>query len=275
MTIDLRRYFERIAHAGEARPDEATLRAIVARHAAAIPFENLAAFLGEPVPLELPALEGKLLTPGRGGWCFEHNLLLAGALESIGFEVRRLAARVRWNVPPQVATARSHMLLLVTIAGERWIADVGFGGLTLTAPLRLEPGVEQATPHEPHRLLLDHERYTLQAKAGGEWQAMYVFDLQRQEMADYQVSNWYLANHPDSQFVKGLICARAAPDKRHALRNTRYAVHYPDGRTQRRFIGTVEELKALLRSEFEIAVPDSRAFDEKAAAMIAANPASP
>ena len=86
------------------------------------------------------------------------------------------------------------------------------------------------------------------------------------------MSNWYLANHPNSQFVKGLICARAAPDRRHALRNTRYAVHYPDGRTERRFIGSVEELKQILRRDFQLAVPDYKAFDEKASAMIAANP---
>src|SRR5204862_693519 len=94
----------------------------------------------------------KLLTPGRGGWCFEHNLLFAHALEAIGFDVTRLAARVRWNVPEDVVTARSHMLLRVRVDGEDWIADVGFGGLTLTAPLRLRPELEQATPHEPHRI---------------------------------------------------------------------------------------------------------------------------
>lgn len=266
-------YLARIGIDGAVRPDLESLRAIHARHAASIPFENLAAFLGEPVPLDVESLERKLLTPGRGGWCFEHNLLLAHVLEAIGFTVTRLAARVRWNVPEGVATPRSHMLLLVTIEGERYIADAGFGGLTLTAPLRLEPEVEQPTPHEPHRLHFSDARYALQAKVAGAWQTLYLFDLERQEIADYQVSNWYLANHPESQFVKGLVCARAAPDRRHALRNTRYAVHHPDGRTERRFVGTVDELKALLRREFELDVPDSRLFDDKAAAMIAANPA--
>jgi N-hydroxyarylamine O-acetyltransferase len=270
MTIDLRRYFERIGHDGPGRGDLDTLRAIHARHPAAIPFENLAAFVGEPVPLDLPSLERKLLTPGRGGWCFEHNLLFAAVLEALGFEVTRLAARVRWNVPAEVVTPRSHMLLLVTIDGERFIADVGFGGLTLTAPLRLEPGIEQATPHEPHRLVLEGNRYALQAKVAGEWQPMYTFDLARQEIADYEVSNWYLCNHPGSHFVSGLVCARAAPDRRQALRNARHAVHFPDGRTERRFIGSVAELKDLLRGAFGLAVPESRIFDEKAAAMIAA-----
>ena len=63
-------YLERIGHAAPVRSDLATLRSIHARHAASIPFENLAAFLGEPVALDVEALERKLLTPGRGGWCF-------------------------------------------------------------------------------------------------------------------------------------------------------------------------------------------------------------
>lgn len=32
-----------------------------------------------------------------------------------------------------------------------YLADVGFGVLTLTGPLRLDPDVEQVTPHEPFR----------------------------------------------------------------------------------------------------------------------------
>lgn len=270
--MDLDRYLRRIGYAGGARADLETLRAIHACHAASIPFENLSAFLGEPVLLDIDSLERKLLTPGRGGWCFEHNLLLSHVLQDIGFDIQRLAARVRWNVPANVITARSHMLLLVTLGGERYVADAGFGGLTLTAPLRLEPDIEQPTPHEPHRLLLSGDKYSMQAKVAGEWQTMYVFDLHPQEIADYEVSNWYLCNHPQSQFVRGLICARAASDKRHALRNTRYAMHFPDGRTERRFIGSVAELKELLRDEFQLAVPDSKTFDDRAAAMIAANP---
>ena len=270
MTVDLRRYFERIGHEGPVGADLQTLCAIHARHPAAIPFENLAAFTGEPVPLDLASLQRKLLTPGRGGWCFEHNLLLAAVLEALGFEVTRLAARVRWNVPPGVVTARSHMLLLVGVSGRRYIADVGFGGLTLTAPLRLEPGIEQATPHEPHRLAREGNGYALEARVAGEWQPLYMFDLAPQEIADYEVSNWYLCNNPASQFVKGLVCARAGADRRHALRNTRYAVHFPDGRTQRRFIGSVAELGDLLGGEFQLEVPRTPAFEEKAAAMIAA-----
>ena len=270
--VDLGAYFRRIGHGGDVSPTLANLQSIHARHVDAIPFENLAAFLGEPVPLDLASLQGKLLTPGRGGWCFEHNLLLSAVLEAMGYEVRRLAARVRWNVPADVVTPRSHMLMRVLVGGQEYIADAGFGGLTLSAPLRLVAGEEQATLHEPHRLLQEGGTYTLQAMVSGEWATLYIFDLNEHQLADYEVSNWYLANNPRSQFVNGLIAARAAPGVRHALRNARYAVHHADGRTERRHLGSAAEFRSVLRDAFRIEVPDTALFEAKVARTIAANP---
>jgi len=226
-------------------------------HAEAIPFENLAAFLGEPVRLDPASIHEKLVERGRGGWCFEQNLLFARVLEAIGFPVRRLAARVRWNVAPGVVTARSHMLMLVAAEGRDWIADVGFGGQSLTAPLLLVAHVAQPTPHETCRLVPEAEGFVLETQVGGEWQALYAFDLHAQHLADYEVSNWYLANHPQSQFVTGIVAARAAADRRHALRNARYAIHHRDGRTERRLLASVDELRAVLEEDLRIALPDS------------------
>lgn len=272
VAVDLPAYFARVGHEGDAAPTLANLQSIHARHVDAIPFENLAAFLGEPVPLDLASLQAKLLTPGRGGWCFEHNLFLSAVLEAMGYEVRRLAARVRWNIPPDVVTPRSHMLMRVRVAGEEYLADAGFGGLTLSAPLRLVADEEQATLHEPHRLLHQGGAYTLQAKVADEWATLYVFDLHEHQLADYEVSNWYLANNPRSQFVSGLIAARAEPGVRHALRNTRYAIHHAGGRTERRHLGSAAEFRSVLGDAFHIDVPATALFEEKIARTIAANP---
>ena len=75
--IDLDAYFGRIGYEGEARASLATLSRLHALHAEAIPFENLAAFLGEEIPLDAASLQRKLVAEGRGGWCFEQNLLFA------------------------------------------------------------------------------------------------------------------------------------------------------------------------------------------------------
>lgn len=152
--IDLDAYFQRIGYTGERTPTLDTLRALHVRHTEAIPFENLNPLLKWPVRLDAPSLEQKLVRDGRGGYCFEQNRLLRHVLEALGFSVKGLAARVVWNAPEGAITARTHMLLRVDLNEQPYIVDVGFGGQTLTGPLRLEPDTEQTTPHEPFRLLL-------------------------------------------------------------------------------------------------------------------------
>jgi N-hydroxyarylamine O-acetyltransferase len=271
-SVDLDAYLARIGHHGRAAATLETLERVHALHAASIPFENLSPFLGEPIPLDLASLQAKLVAGGRGGWCFEQNLLFAAMLEAIGFRVRRLAARVRWGAAPGVITARSHMVLLVRVGGSDYIADVGFGGLTLSAPLRLAAGIEQRTPHEPHRVLNENTGYLLEAKVAGEWQPLYAFELHEQFLADYEVSNWYLANNPKSHFVTGILAARAEPGRRHALRNTRYAVHPVGGETEKREITDVGEYKRLLAETFGIRLPERPLLDERIEKMIRGNP---
>jgi N-hydroxyarylamine O-acetyltransferase len=46
---------------------------------------------------------------GRGGYCFEPNLLLNNVLNALGYRVTGLAARVLGNAPEGAITTRGHM----------------------------------------------------------------------------------------------------------------------------------------------------------------------
>jgi N-hydroxyarylamine O-acetyltransferase len=254
--FDLNAYFKRIRYSGSRTPNLATLKAIHALHPAAIPFENLNPLLGIPVLLDSPSLKSKLIDSQRGGYCFEHNLLLKEALEALGFPVTSLAARVIWNRGDDAITSRSHMLLLVEVEGEQYIADVGFGGQTLTAPLRLELDTEQETPHEPSRLVEHDGDFLLQAKIHDEWKSMYRFDLQRQFVIDYEVSSWYLSHHPESHFVTGLRVARAVPGKRLNLLGKELTTHTIGAKSVTRTIESVDELCDTLETVFGIRLPE-------------------
>jgi glyoxylase-like metal-dependent hydrolase (beta-lactamase superfamily II) len=152
--IDLEGYFRRIGYAGGRKPTLDTLAALHLHHAQAIAFENLDPLLGRPVVLDAASLERKLVHDGRGGYCYEHNLLFAHVLRALDFCVSGLAARVLWTYYPEDAiTARTHQLLRVELEDGSYIVDVGFGGQTLTGPLRLEPDLEQLTPHELFRVV--------------------------------------------------------------------------------------------------------------------------
>src|SRR4051812_18295608 len=97
--VDIDAYLRRIGYEGGCAPTLDTLRAVILRHTESIPFENLDPLLGRPVDLDAPALERKLVSEGRGGYCFEHNVLLRHVLEGLGFPVVGLSARVVWNAP--------------------------------------------------------------------------------------------------------------------------------------------------------------------------------
>jgi arylamine N-acetyltransferase len=254
VTVDVRLagYLDRIGVSDVSGPDLPTLRRIVAGHTRSIPFENLDPFTGREVALEPEALAAKLVRGGRGGWCFEQNLLLRGALDALGYATTGLAARVLWGRPADAPPGpRSHMLLRVDLPEGPHLVDVGFGGLTLTGVLALEPEVEQATPHEPFRLQpIDGPGYVMQARVGGEWRPLYRFDLTQAFVADYEVSNWYLCHHPQSHFLSGIMLGRPEPDRRYALGGTSLAVHHLDGPTERRALDSPSAIRRVLEETF-------------------------
>jgi N-hydroxyarylamine O-acetyltransferase len=255
--LDVDAYFERIGYAGPHSASVDTLAAIHLCHPQAIPFENLNPLLRWPVRLDVQSLQQKLVRDKRGGYCYEHNLLLSHVLRRLGFRVRELAARVLWNVPEGIVRPRSHMLLMIDLDDRPYIADVGFGGLTLTGPLRLEADRVQSTPHEPFRLLKSDDAFLMQAKCGESWRSLYLFDLQEQMLSDYEVVSWYLCNNPSSHFVTGLVAARPDRECRYALRGNEFAVHHMTGETDRRLLTGTGELRAALERALRVTLPDA------------------
>jgi N-hydroxyarylamine O-acetyltransferase len=258
--LDIDAYFQRIGYAGSREPTLDTLRALHARHPLAIPFENLDTLRRQPVRLDLESLQRKLVTARRGGYCFEQNLFFSHVLEALGFQVVNLAARVLWDQPDAVR-ARTHMLLFVELGGGGYLCDVGFGGLTMTAPLRLEPGVEQGTPHEVFRVLRDGRDFLSQARVRGDWRTLYRFDLQPQLLADIELANFWVSEHPDSPFRTRLMAARRSDDRSFSLRDKTLSVYYAGGHSEQRELLSVAELRALLAATFGIEVPVDAELD--------------
>lgn len=249
---ELEQYFRRIGFTGAPAQDVTTLQQLHHLHPLAIPFENLDPWLGRPVSLVPADVFAKLVAQRRGGYCFEQNLLFREVLEALGFSVKGLAARVVWNLPPDVTLPRTHMLLLVTLGAQRFIADVGFGGLTLTAPLELDTDRVQATPHERFRITHDGTHYVVQAEVAGSWQALYRFGLEEQLPADYAMANYFVGTHAQSRFVLQLLAGRAAPGMRHALLEGRYARHYPGKASDQQQLESAAALRAVLQDELGI-----------------------
>jgi N-hydroxyarylamine O-acetyltransferase len=249
-------YLQRLDFDAPPAPTLETLRQLQLRHTGAFPFENLTTLSGEPVLIDLPSIEKKVLHERRGGYCYELNNLYLALLQELGFDARGISGRVVMGQPEGAWTARTHRLSLVTLDGVRYISDVGFGGMVPTAPLLLDTADEQLTPHESYRIEQHVDGYTLRAQVAGEWRAMYIFDLQRQEDIDYTVGNWYVSTHPESSFAKQLMVARTGEGWRRTLNNGSFAIHRLGHDSERRQVTDVQALLSLLESEFGILVPE-------------------
>ena len=253
---DLAAYSARIGYEGPREPSLAVLRDIIARHATNIPFENIDVLLGRGARLDAAVLADKLVRRRRGGYCFEHNTLLFQVLSALGFAVEGLAARVVWMRPEGEIGPRTHMLLRIALPEGAYLADVGFGGLTLTAPLRFAPDIEQQTPHEPHRLVpCGGDALELQARLDGVWVPLYRLTPQVQHPIDYEVANWFTATHPDRLFTSNLLCARPDPDCRYALLNDRLTIRRRGQPAERRVLRDAGELGDALDRHFHLPTP--------------------
>lgn len=204
-------YFARIRFSGEARVDFATLEQLHLQHTCHIPFENLDVLLERPILLDDAHLAEKLVSARRGGYCYEHNGVFTRALRELGFTVQDLGARVVIANPPEMPP-RTHRLSLIALEGKQWLADVGFGGQTLSTPIEFIPGTVQYTPHGSYRIIQTDEDHRLETWSDQGWQALYRFDLAHQYPADYLMANHFVSRWPDSHFRHHFLCALMRPD---------------------------------------------------------------
>jgi N-hydroxyarylamine O-acetyltransferase len=255
----LQDYLSRIGYRGPVAADLATLKTLQTAHLAAIPFESLDPFLRRPVKLDLASIQSKLVDGNRGGYCYEHNLLLRAALSAIGFQATGLAGRVRWMSPPDSPLGpKTHMLLKVDLAGGTYLVDAGFGACLLDAPLQLKTDIEQTTALGVYRLREAGGLLWLAAKRQDGWRTMYVFDLQPQLQSDYELGNWFTSTNPTIPITTRLIMERLSGDKRHRLVDLALSTEARDGEvTVERPLQSACELSDAMRDVFRITPPAS------------------
>jgi N-hydroxyarylamine O-acetyltransferase len=205
-------YLERIRYNGPLTISTETLRRLHRAQAMSIPFENLDIFLGQSVRLNPASLVTKLVEKRRGGYCYELNGLFMMALQHLGFTVTPLAARVFHG---ETLSQKSHRLTLVEIEGERWIADVGFGGNSLIEAIPLELEREFPQHLDTYRLKGDTKLgFVLQHKLEDQWRNLYAFSLEEYYPADYAMMNYYNSTSPASLFTQHIICTLPTEDAR-------------------------------------------------------------
>jgi N-hydroxyarylamine O-acetyltransferase len=262
--IPLGPYFERIGWSGPRAATIEVLEGLCLRHTASVPFENLDILLGRPVRLDLPSLSDKIVTRRRGGYCFEQNSVMQSVLTQLGFRVTPLGGRVRLGVAPDVSTARTHMILRVDLDDGPRVVDVGFG-FTPTAPLRLQPGLEQTLHLSTYRFTREGALWTLEIDHGGgparAFMPAYVFTEEPWLPIDYEVANHYTSTHPGSFFTQGPLVMRHDPGggARYVLRGREWSVRR-GADVETHSIGSPDAALQVLAERFGLPFPEGTRF---------------
>lgn len=253
-----------LADGGARAATRELLTTITSAHARAIPFENLDVVLRRPIDTSLNAVAAKLVDSARGGYCFEQNVLLAAALNALGFTAAPLLCRVRWGKAPDAETPFTHLALRVRASDAReYISDVGFAGSNSTHPVEIGAG-EERLPEGAFRTAEGgagaRAGYTaLQLRVRGEWRDLYVWRAgETASDADIALSNFWSYASPSARFTTSFFVARVVGDERHHILDGAYVVRRGldgDAAVEEEAIADEARLRALLGGVFGIDAP--------------------
>lgn len=210
---DVDRYLARIGYDGPREPTAEVLRRLQVAHMKAVPFENLDIALGRPISLATSALVDKILTRGRGGFCYELNALFAWLLRRLGFDVTLMQSQVFDG--EKFGPPFDHLTLHVVADQVVWLADVGFGA-SFREPLAMTTGLEQ----DGFRIVDD----VVEQDGVDGWAPMYRFDPTPRVLSEFEEMCRWQQTADESNFTGRRTISIATDTGRITLRDDRLIV---------------------------------------------------
>ena len=226
------------------------LKELQQSHVTMFSFNNLAVLLHENLSLDSQILFERIIENKRGGYCFEHNKLFCEVLRHLGFACEIVLARVLPNRDADVP--RTHRITRVSLAGNEYVVDVGFGSLCSRAPLLLDSDEPQDQGDAVYRIIEpDAGQYVLQMGKDGGWSTLYAFDRNLYTEADCLCGHHYSSTYPDAVFVNNLVVTLKSDGDIRSLRNGSFH-HTAGGVNTITSISSSAELGRILAQEFGI-----------------------
>lgn len=261
------------------KPDIATLTLLHQQHVLNIPFEALSVHLDDPtltmennpIDLSMEAVFHKIVVQKRGGYCYEMNKLFAAVLNTIGFEISSHKAGVIWGYKEKRSPA--HRMLTVKLDQEIYIVDVGFGGPGQLSPLRVNlddegMGREQEQGGQIYRVIkvLDGDIELQKKRSDESWAGLYGFNIDKTyKESDYEGNNNFTAMHPESTFVKLMICTMPVECGRISLTDNKFKyVLYENGKEEikeQKILSEFSEYFDYLKEYFNLCLPLDASFN--------------
>ncbi|KAL2143408.1 hypothetical protein VTI28DRAFT_10462 [Corynascus sepedonium] len=219
----LSRYLDHIGYRQDARQEAledplGCLTRVQHRHMARVPFESLSLHYSRNrlLSLDLEDLFKKIVENGRGGYCMEVNAFFATILRTLGFTLYSAGGRVNG---PNGYEGWSHMVNIVTINGERYLVDVGYGSNGMPHPVLLQHdhefvGIAPTRGRLQYRNLPEEHAdpgqrvwmYSMKEDEAAPWRDQYHFTETEFLPCDFEVMNLRVMTAPQSFFVQTVLC---------------------------------------------------------------------
>ena len=226
-------------------PDSALLQKIQYAHCTKIPYENLDILRSVPLDLDYDSLFDKIVTRGRGGYCFELNGLLGWLLRELGYQVTDYMARYLRG--ESTIPMRRHRVLKVVATDGTWICDVGIGEVAPRLPIRLEEHTVQEQYGETYRLTKDpFLGWVLEDLHHGKWRNFYAFTEEPQLNVDFIAPSFYCEKNPDSPFTSQEMFSLKTAEGRITLDGNVFK-RFSDGSVEARELQTAAEMQEAYR----------------------------
>ncbi|PGH36888.1 hypothetical protein GX50_00346 [[Emmonsia] crescens] len=202
------------------------LTVIQQRQLATVPFSNVVLHYSQhhTISLDPDQLFHKLIERRLGGYCLENTNLLAIVIRSLGYQFYTTAGRVSKSYDSPTTASQfqgwGHMILVVTIDGNKYTVDVGFGPYGPTRPLLLDED-NPVTSFAPAQMRMiknnissnvDRSQrlwiYQTRPNLESEWRDAYCFYDVEFLPEDYEIMNFWTSQHPTSNFKRKFICTK-------------------------------------------------------------------
>jgi N-hydroxyarylamine O-acetyltransferase len=246
--MDISEYLERIHIREIEKPGYSFLSKLQLQHLLTVPFENLDIHEGTRIVLDEKSLYERIISHGRGGFCYELNGLFRWLLQALGFTAQIVSARVYIPARKTYSPEFDHMVLCVDLE-ERYLVDVGFGD-SFRTPIAIPRGnVEDVSGK--YRIRFDNDRYFLQKLQSGIWQPEYSFTLQPRAISDFEEMCSFHQSSPDSHFTRQMICTIATESGRISLSDDYLTLTEADKKKKSR-VKSSADFKQKLKKHFKI-----------------------
>ena len=221
-------YFERIHYQDVFTWGVESLDRLCALHQQYIPYENVAIMEGTALDLSPSALFDKMICQKRGGFCFELNALFRTLLQSLGYSVTNLMARIHTN--ENNLPFRRHQVLAVHFPNEIRICDVGVYSDASRTSLVLDEAGVHFDGLNYFKLFRDEVLgWVLTCKRGEEdYTELSSFTLDPYQDYDFIQACYYAENHVDSTYNKFPLAAIRTTYGRICLKDTTLSISHKD-----------------------------------------------